>query len=209
MNKEEKALSEKIENENVENKETEEKKAEVKVEENTNKKKNMKTRTIAVIVAIAIFLLGSFIVYRANYLETLEIGEGYEEVFNQNVRYKLSIGVINFICIYFLVCITNRMIKKGLKKFFEEEKKEMPKLPSKSLALIIGLVTSLVVSNLFLYKVILFTNTAWFGQTDPVYGVDLGFYMFQAPLIRTIIILWIRCYNYANSIYNCILYYSF
>ncbi len=195
--------------ENIENKEAEEKKAEVKVEENVTNKKKMKRRTLLVILAIVIFLLGSLIVYRAEYLETLEIGEGYEEVFNQNVKYKLCIGAINFVCIYFLVCITNRMIKKGLKKFFDEDKKEMPKLPGKSLALIIGLITSLVISNLFLYKVILFTNTAWFGQTDPVYGVDLGFYMFQAPLIRTIALLWTNYYNYAYNIYSCILHYSF
>lgn len=194
--------------ENIENKEAEEKKAEVKVEENVTNKKKMKRRTFIVILAIAIFLLGSLIMYRAEYLETLEIGKGYEEIFNQNIKYKFSIGIINFICIYFLVCITNRMIKKGLKKFFDEDKKEMPKLPGKSLALIIGLITSLVISNLFLYKVILFTNTAWFGQTDPVYGVDLGFYMFQAPLIRTIALLWTNYYNYAYSIYSCILYYS-
>lgn len=195
--------------ENIENKEAEEKKAEVKVEENAPNKKKMKKRTLIVIFAILLFLIGSLMAYRAEYLETVEIGEGYEEVFNQNVRYKISIGAINFIFIYFLVCITNRMIKRGLKKFFDEDKKEMPKLPNKSLALMIGLVTSIVVSNLFLYKVILFTNAAWFGQTDPVYGVDLGFYMFQAPLIRTITLLWINNYNYANNIHSCILYYNF
>lgn len=203
-------MSEEIKNEKVENKETEEVnvKTEVKTKENVQKTKKMKTRTLIVIIAILVFLLGSLITYRAEYLEALEIGEEYVEVFMQNIRYKIYIGISNFICIFLLVCITNRMIKRGLKKFFDDEKKEMPKLPGKSLALIIGLVTSLVVSNLFLYKVILFTNTAWFGQTDPMYGIDLGFYMFQAPLIRTIIILWTRSYNYANSIYSGILYYS-
>lgn len=197
------------ENKNVENKETEEKlkKVEAKVEENSKKKK-MKPRTILVIIAIAILILGAFITYKSDYLQTLEIGEEYLDVFAQNVRYKLYIGITNFVCVFLIVCITNSMIKKGLKKFFEEEKKEMPKLPNKSIALLIGIVTSLIVSNLFLHKVILFTNTAWFGQTDPIYNMDIGFYMFSAPLIRTITLLWINNYHNANSICSCILHYS-
>ncbi|MDE5830656.1 MAG: UPF0182 family protein, partial [Clostridia bacterium] len=55
---------------------------------------------------------------------------------------------------------------------------------------------------------ILFTNTAWFGQTDPVFNMDIGFYMFQAPLIRTTIILWINNYSNLNNICSCILHYS-
>ena len=45
----------------------------------------------------------------------------------------------------------------------EEEKKEMPKLPNKSLAFVVALVTSIVVSNMFLQKVIMFVNAGEFG----------------------------------------------
>lgn len=143
----------------------------------------MKTRTLIVLVVLALFVLGSLILYRANYLETMEIGEEYLEVFSQNLSYKFYIGAINFIAIFAIVCITNRRIKKGLKSFFDDEKKEMPKLPNKSLALVFALVTSLVVSSMFLQKTIWFVNSAQFGMTDPIFNTDIGFYIFRAPLI--------------------------
>lgn len=143
----------------------------------------MKTRTLIVLVVLALFVLGSLILYRANYLETMEIGEEYLEVFSQNLTYKFYIGVINFIAIFTIVCITNRRIKKGLKSFFDDEKKEMPKLPNKSLALVFALVTSLVVSSMFLQKTIWFVNSAQFGMADPIFNTDIGFYIFRAPLI--------------------------
>lgn len=146
-------------------------------------KKKMKTRTIFVLIVLGIFLIGSVIIYRADYLEILEIGEEYREVFVQNLKYKRNIAVLNFIFVFCLVCITNALIKKGLSKFFEEEKRNMPKLPNKSLAFVIALVTSIIVSNMFLQKTILFVNAGEFGILDPIFNMDVGFYMFRAPLI--------------------------
>lgn len=152
--------------------------------ENTKKEpKKIKRRTIFVLILLAIYIIGSLIVYRADYLETLEIGEEYLEVFIQNQKYKQNIAIVNFVIVFLMVYITNNLIKKGLKQFFDQEKKEMPKLPNKSLALAFALITSAVVSTMFLQKVILFTNCAWFGMDDPTFGMDVGFYMFQAPLI--------------------------
>lgn len=168
-----------VENEEVENKQTQT----VKTEEKAKKQKKIKRRTLFVLIVLAIFIIGSLIVYRADYLETLEIGEEYAKTFMQNVKYKLDIGIVNFIFVFTAVCITNGLIKKGLKEFFEQEKKEMPKLPNKSLALAIALITSVIVSNLFLQKVILFLNAGEFGIADPFYNMDVGFYIFRAPLI--------------------------
>ncbi len=165
---------------NLENNE----KVETKVEEkNSNQKKSIRIRTLIVLLILALFILGSSIIYRASYIETFEIGEEYLEVFSQNVRYKLDIGIINFVIIFIIAYMINNSIKRGLKKFFEEEKINVPKLPNKSIALIFALVTSIIVSNLFLQKVIMFVNSAQFGINDPLYNMDVGFYMFQAPLI--------------------------
>lgn len=169
-------MSESTQNEQIKNQNVEQN------QENKTQKKS-KTRTYIVLAVLAIFILGSLITYRAEYIEALEIGEEYVETFMQNVKYKMNIGIINFIVIFIATYITNRFIKKGLKQFFEEEKKPLPRLPNKSLALIIALVSSLIVSQLFLQKVILFVNATQFGITDPVYGLDLGFYMFRGLLI--------------------------
>lgn len=104
-------------------------------------------------------------------------------MFLQNIKYKIAVGITNFVFVFILVGITNAFIKKGLKKFFEEEKIDMPKLPNKSLALILALIAAMVTPNIFLEKLILFRNSAQFGITDPIFNMDVGFYMTGAPLI--------------------------
>jgi len=156
-----------------------------KTEENTTLKKHKyKLRTIIVLAAILLFALGLGIAYRANYVEMLEIGENYANVFTKNLKYKLIIGGANFIVVFILMCITNGLIKKGLKKFFEEDKKEMPKLPNKSIALIASIIAAIITPNLFIEKVIFCLNNGQFGITEPIFNMDVGFYIFQAPLIE-------------------------
>ncbi len=141
-------------------------------------------RTLVVFAVLVLFFLGFLVTFRANYIETGEIGAEYLDVFLENVKYKMYIGIINFIFVFTIMYIINKFIKKGLKQFFEEEQRKMPRLPNKSIALIVGLVSSIVVSNMFLQKVILFVNNAQFGTlNDPIFNMDAGFYMFIMPLI--------------------------
>lgn len=100
----------------------EEVKKEVK---NTTKEKNRKLtlRTLLVLVAIAIFAVIAIITFRAEYLNMHEIGKEYVAVFEQNVKNKICVGFVTFVIAYILVYISNRFIKKGLKSFFEDEKR--------------------------------------------------------------------------------------
>lgn len=72
-----------------------------KIEKVKNNK--IKKRTLLVFAVLIIFAISISIIYRANYLEILEIGTDYVEVFNQDVRYKLTIGVVNFIIVLLAV----------------------------------------------------------------------------------------------------------
>ena len=46
-------------------------------------------------------------------------------------------NLINFCILSAILYLVNRGIKKGVKPFFEQEKQEVPKLPNKSITLII------------------------------------------------------------------------
>ena len=85
-----------------------------------------------------------------------------------------------------LLFYTNRGIKKGLKPFFEKEKKEIPKLPNKSLALVISALVSFVTSSALMQKIMLISNGTSFGIQDPIFGLDIAYYMFQKPVIETL-----------------------
>ena len=80
--------------------------------------------------------------------------------------------------------MTNRGIKKGLKSFFDKEKKEMPKVPNKSIAFIISAVVSALMSSVIMKQIILCSSNASFGIQDPIYNFDIAYYMFQKPIIQ-------------------------
>lgn len=146
-------------------------------------KKMKKIKIIFVIAFVIVFILYSYISYRANYLQVLEIGEEYLSVFNQRNEYKVKLFLFNFIIMFVVIYVNNILIKKGLKIFFDDEKKRIPKLPNKSIALVLSAIISMFVTFISLDKFILFTNSAWFGINDPIFGLDIGFYFFQKPFI--------------------------
>lgn len=169
-------------------------------------KKQKRKRPIIVIAFLFIFALLSFVNYRSEYLQIKEIGEQYITVFQQNITYKYIITGINFLIWFIAIYITNKFIKKGLKAFFIEEKKEMPKLPNKSIALIMGGLISLVTSDILVNKTILFLNRTWFGGAgDPIFGQDIGYYMFQKPFME-MILMYLMGMVIVLAIYTAIYY---
>lgn len=148
-------------------------------------KKNI--RNILVIVFILIVALVMYIVTRGSYLEYKELGEKYLEIFKTNTIYQYSIMGINFVVTFFIMYFTNRGIKKGLKVFFDEEKKEIPKLMNKSISLAIAVISSILVGSLFTPKVILYASNVSFEKTDLIFNLDISFYMFVEPLIKMIL----------------------
>ena len=151
------------------------------------KKKNSKTRMLLVILFLLIFAVISYVQLRGSYLEYLELGESYTNIFKTNMTYRYTIMAVNFVILYIVIYLTNRGIKKGLKVFFEKEDKKMPKLPNKSLALVISAIASFIASAVLMQKLMLATSGASFGIQDPIFGLDISYYMFLKPFIETIV----------------------
>jgi len=170
----------------------------------TPKKKN-KLRAILVITFLIIFALFTYVSLRADYLEIREIGENYENIFWQNMKNNYNIIGINFIILFLSIYITNKLIKSGLKTFFLEEKKEMPKLPNKSIALIGAIIISIISSNFLIEKIMLMINSTSFEIQVPIIGGDIGYYIFQKPCIE-VILLYIAALIIALTIYTFIYY---
>lgn len=153
-----------------------------------NTKKKSKLRMILVLIFIAIFSIATYVVLKGSYLEYKELGEEYINVFWTNIKYKYGLMLINFVLLYFVMYFTNRGIKKGLTVFFEQESKEMPKLPNKSISFVVAVITSLLVSTLIMPKILMLTSGTSFGITDRIFNLDISYYMFIKPVISFIII---------------------
>lgn len=169
------------------------------------KAKKSKNRMYIVLLFLLLTAMLGYIFFRGEYLETLEIGEQYVSIFWQNLNYSAITFAINFILLFFIIYMNNRRIKKGVKVFFDEEKRTMPKLPNKSIALIISIIVSSITSTVILKTYMLCMNSTSFGVTDPVFGYDIGYFMFQKPFIEFMLI-YILLMVIGITIYNVIYY---
>lgn len=161
----------------------------VNTKENSNnqlkeKQKKGKARKWIVLAFLLLAIIILYVIYRGEYLETLELGEQYLSIFWQNLTYRFTTFGITFILLYFILYITNRSIKKGLTPFFEQEKKAMPKMPNKSISFILSIIISFVTTNIIMERLMLFINSTAFEMTDPVLGYDIGYFIFGQPFIK-------------------------
>lgn len=187
--------------EKVENKE-QDKKEEAKVNENKKQNKVRKTIVTIVLILAAIIL---YIIERGQYLEIKEIGENYLPIFWQNLRNISITAILNFIIVFTVIYISTSKIKDGLKTFFEDEKKAMPKLPQKSIAFIIATIVTIATSSYILQKALpCFYNTQ-FVATDPVFGLDIGYFVFIWPFLE-LITLYALIAIIAATVYMAIYY---
>ena len=149
-----------------------------------NKNKQINTRRIAVIIFLLLFIVMTYINLRGSYLEYKELGENYISVYSTNLKYEYSVMAINFIVLYFIMYFTGRGIKKGLKVFFDEEKKEVPKLPNKSISIVMALIGSVATAKFVSHSIILCASNVSFNVTDKLFNLDISFFMFTEPLIK-------------------------
>lgn len=151
-------------------------------------KKSKKIRRRIVVLISLIALIIGYVIVRGNYLEMMELGTQYISVFWRNTLYTFLIFVTNFGFIFLLFYLTNRKIKKALQVFFDDEKKEMPRFPNKSISFVIALIGSIIITAIIKNQLLLGLSGSQFGINDPVFNLDISFMMFQKPLIQTLIV---------------------
>lgn len=149
--------------------------------------KRVKKRVIFVTLFIIAFAIYSYINVRGEYLQILGIGSKYVEIFKHNLMQRIYVFLISLAIIYLLTYVTTAFIKKGLRKFFEEDKKEMPKLPNKSISFAFATIAGILFSNIITEKAILAFNHTPFWETEPVFNLDIGYYIFQKPFIEAVL----------------------
>ena len=168
-------------------------------------KKNIKKRVIYVISFIICSLIYFYISVRGEYLQIVAINEKYVDIFKTNIASKLKTFGISFTTIYLFTYITTLIIKHGLKKFFNEDKMEMPKLPNKSISFTFGIVGSIFAINTLHDKILLCFSNVWFGNGDPIFNFDIAYYMFIIPFVKALIIF-VMAYFILLSVYITLYY---
>lgn len=155
------------------------------------KKKILTLRRILVTVFLIVSAVIAYINFRGSYLEYKELGENYLQTFLTKEKYYYRVLIINFILVYIIMYFSGRKIKKGLKVFFEQENKQVPRLPNKSIAIVTAIIESLIVGQKFTPNIILWISNTSFREVDAVFGLDVSFFMFIEPLLKMAVLYFI------------------
>ena len=144
-------------------------------------------RKIVVIVSIIAAII-AYISIRGSYLEMQEVGKEYLMVFWRNTAYTSLTFIANFIFVFLSFYLINKTMRKGLKVFFDEEKKEVPRFPNKSVSFIIALIVSTISTPMMIKKMLLCFSGSKFGIKDPVFNLDVSLMVFAKPFVEFILI---------------------
>jgi uncharacterized membrane protein (UPF0182 family) len=142
--------------------------------------------SILVVIFMLIGLMSSFII---DYQWFGEVG--YLGVFFTSLKAHIMIFAPSFAVIFLLVDFYLRYLRRN---YFKAENLSYTKKQLRFQGRIINigsavlsLITSLMFTNLFWYRILEFLNATDFNIKDPIFGLDAGFYVFRLPLLQAVL----------------------
>jgi len=142
----------------------------------------MKTVQVVLVLILAVFVsLGSLLGLYADWLWFLSVG--YGGAFSTMVLTAIGLGAAAFLVSFAFIYANLRIARRrALGKAGRKAAKA--KGPKDGILLVLCLLLSLTIGMAFSgWDVVLkYLNGVGFGVSDPVFGMDIGFYMFTLPL---------------------------
>jgi len=148
-------------------------------------------------VLLLLFLLGGSLI--GLYTDWLWFGQvQYSAVFLTVLTTKLWLGAAGAALLFFLLWVNLRVARRPTHTTLVFQGKNVLAISDRHLMeprvnrmlpvaiLLISLFAGLVVANSLWEQVLLYLHPTEFGQKDPLFGNDIGFYVFQFPLLKSL-----------------------
>jgi uncharacterized membrane protein (UPF0182 family) len=149
-------------------------------------KKRIGLTALIIILLVILGLFGALIGFITDYLWFRELG--YTSVFFKQLFTQLKLGIPTFLILTALSYIYLMGLKKGYYKRVEiAPNPGMKEKTLNSIALgisaVFGLVITLTTVTRLWFEILKFTNSTEFGIADPIFNMDISFYVFRLELI--------------------------
>lgn len=173
---------------------------------NEKKKRNYTGLFVTILTIISLLLVAGLLFgIFTEYLQVKEIGENYTDVFWINFNVKIATQLASFIFVFVIFVVSTLVIRKNIlvkNNTLEFLKKTTPIL---LLSFIISFFASTLIRDTVYTRYLLFANSIPFEQTDPIFGQNIGYYIFERPflisLIESVSGIWLF-----QTIYTLVLY---
>lgn len=157
----------------------------------TNTAKTGKNRKSLIIALIIIAVILVIAVSCADFItDLIWFGEvGYTSVFLTELFTKIKIGipvaiVTAAITVFILSALKNNFLKKNEFTITSEADKKTVRRVRNLLSVIIGIFLAVVIVSKLWFQMLEFINYSSFGVKDPLFGNDVGFYMFRLEFLK-------------------------
>ena len=149
--------------------------------------KKIMTRIILIAVLfIAVFSLAGLYSFYTDYLEIKEIGQQYVSVFFKDMFVKIASGGISFLVVFTFTLVNLLILRKvmlGIDVSFENLKKLPPYF---MLAAVIAFFGSGYIKEEIYSQYLMYSNSVASGLTDPIFGRDISYYVFERPFLKDV-----------------------
>lgn len=137
-----------------------------------------------VVGIIALILISKGIGLFFDYIEIAEIGEEYTSVFLKNLITKAVVSGGTFALLFLAVFASILFVRRNL-AVLQVERAMLEKLgTSVLLSVVVAFALCGIVSSSLWEKLLMFSNAEAFGKADPIFGKDIGYFVFQRPFVQ-------------------------
>lgn len=155
-------------------------------------------RIIPIILGVLVVILGVWLAFNRFYIDYLWFGElDYLSVFFKEVTTKVKIVVplalIIFIGVYFYLKFLSALFVRFLGAQNAPEHKTERRVRFIA-SLVIGIGAAIYFANSLWSLLLAFLNSSDTGTVDPLFGLDVSFYLFALPTIRMAYSFIFRCF---------------
>lgn len=177
--------------------------------EQEKKKRKIGIKGVIIVILLIILLFVALIGFITDFLWFKELD--YVSVFFTKLFTQLKIGVPTFIVVTFLAYIYLKFLKRGyFKKVTSNEATNHGRLNliSWGLAAVYGGVTTYFAVTKMWFQFLQFTNSTGFDIKDPLYDMDISFYVFKLGFIEAaneLIILLLIAFAILTILYYSVL----
>ena len=144
-------------------------------------------RAIVLIAVAAVLGLGLMAanIYMS-VLQLKEVSAGYTQIYWTNLCVKAIVWVASFVITFLLVFANNLVIRTVMKKDNYDLKLFQRITPVFWISIAVSFFTGNLIGITAYDNVLKFLNAVPFNISDPIFGYDIGYYVFKRPLYMTV-----------------------
>ena len=144
---------------------------------------------IAVLALAILIFAGVFVVnLYMDYLEVLELGQKFTSVFWTTMGVKLITQAVSFVLVFLLFFANTMLIGRSLRDASSPMLTVIDKTVFKLLiSVVVSLIASSFISETVYERYLMFANSVPFQLVDPIFGNDIGYYIFTRPFMAALV----------------------